>query len=318
MIRIDQSKPFQALWNASNAGLNPTNDGIFWSLSRKIKNFIFYLPNSIIAACINPRSETQFEESLEPGSFTKEIITPDQIHLSAHIHFIQGATSNTPTVILFNPLGAGVLVHSSLQTALTARKCNVVMFNYRGLGSTWSAEDLVVDGDSVYQYVTLEFGTLNKKVHFYGFSLGGVIAAQAKALHPESEGKYVGDRPFKSVFSLITENCCIERCGWLIKKITSFMFSIFLAYPIYLLGWEWDGDKALAKLKGEKRIIYHPNDWLIPHKATLAFACQSNHAVVRLDPTKTGPSTHFDSIESHSTNNIGAIAVVADFLADAN
>jgi cephalosporin-C deacetylase-like acetyl esterase len=75
-------------------------------------------------------------------------------------------------------------------------------------------------------------------VHFYGYSPGGVVAAQVKALHPESKGKYVGDRPFLSLFSLITENCCIESLGWLIKTITSFVSSIFIAYPVYLLGWE--------------------------------------------------------------------------------
>ena len=316
MIRIDQNNPFTASWNKENARLNP--DEGFWNLARKVKNFIFLFPNSIMAACINPRSEFPFHPSSlltgNYGSFTKEIITSDRIHLTAHVNVVEGATPNTPTVILFNPLGANDSVHHGLKTQLANRRCNVVTFNYRGLGNTSRAEDLIVDGDSVFQFVTQELGTQKNKVHFYGFSLGGALAAQVKALHPESEGKYLGDRPFRSVFSLITENCCIERLGWLVKKITSFVSAIFLAYPIYLLGWEWDGCKALSQLKGDKRIVYHPNDCLVPFEANLAFQCPSDE-VICLNRHETGCTTHFAPLDAHSTaEGAPAVAVVADFL----
>lgn len=320
MLTINQNTPFIASWDENNAKLNPDQDGVMGKLASKVKNFIFYIPNSIIATCINPRSESQFYPSAKlqtnHGSFTKEVVTPGShpVHLTVNVHVVQGATSDTPTTILFNPLGANDSVHFELKESLMSRNCNVVTLNYRGLGSTWRAKDLTVDGDSVYQYVTKELGTNQNKVNFYGFSLGGAIAVQVKALHPESEGKYVGDRPFKSLFSLIKEICCIERLGSVIKKITSFVSSIFLAYPVYLLGWEWDGSQVLKDLKGEKLIVYHPNDYLVPFEAALASQCPSDQ-VIRLNPNETGPLTHFATLGNHETDEgTSALDVVVDFL----
>lgn len=320
MLTINQNTPFIATWNESNAKLNPDNQGMIGKVASKIKNFIFYIPNSIIATCINPRSASEFYYSAKLqtnyGNFTKEVVTPgpNPIHLAVNVHVVQGATSDTPTAMLFNPLGADDFVHSGLKESLISRNCNVVTFNYRGLGSTWRAKDLTVDGESVYQYVTKELGTHHHKVNFYGFSLGGAIAAQVKALHPESEGKYVGDRPFKSLFSLITEICCIEKLGWVVKKITAFASAIFLAYPVYFLGWEWDGAQALKHLKGEKLVVYHPHDYLVPFEAALASQCPANE-VLRLNPDEIGPSTHFASLEAHDTDaGQAALDVVADFL----
>ena len=243
MLKIDPANSFMASWNASNAALNPNVGGVVGKLAKKIKNFVFYLPSSLIAVCINPRKETAFHAYANNGSFAKQIVTPDGVRLAAQVELVNGATAQTPTAILFNPLGAGDSVHEALRIKLIAEQCNVVTFNYRGLGTTWRPEDLVVDGDSIYQYATEELGVQSDKICFYGFSLGGALAAQVKALHPESTGKYAGDRPFKSVFSLIKENCCIARLGGVIKKITSFISAIFLAYPVYLLEWEWMGAK---------------------------------------------------------------------------
>ncbi len=319
MLRIDQETPFLASWNASNAHLNFDAEGALSGLARRVRDFVCYIPNSIVAACVNPRNESSFFSSPRldagHGRFTKEIVTPDQVHLVAHVCAVKGATVHTPTVIAFNPLGSNDSVHFDLETRLIEKGCNVVTFDYRGLGSTHRAEDLVLDGESVYQYVNQQLGTESNRVHFFGFSLGGAIAAQVKALHPESEGKFVGDRPFKSVFSLISENCCIERFGQMIKKITSVVFSIFLAYPVYLLGWEWDGSKAIDRIRGDKRVIFHPNDCLVPFDASLASICPPEQ-VIRLDPMETGFSTHFATIEEHNTvEGVCAADVVADFLA---
>lgn len=298
--------------------LNPNRGGCLENTVRKALKFIFYIPNCIVAACINPRRESQFYSSprldTNYGSFTKKIITPDQVSLTANVHVVEGANAATPTILLFNPLGANASIHSELKDDLLAQRCNVITFDYRGLGTTRRADDLVVDGESVYQYATHELGIDKNKVHFYGFSLGGALAAQVKALHPESEGKYVGDRPFKSVFRLITENCCIERLGPTVKKITSFISAVLIALPVYLLGWEWDGKRAIAQLNGNKRIIYHPNDCLVPFKASLASECPSEQ-LIQLDPTETGPSTHFSTIAGKNTaEGTTALSLISNFL----
>lgn len=323
MINIDHIHPFQSHWDESNAHLKQERNGVLYYIINKVKNFVFFLPNSIIAACINPRYETEYHpyqsSKEEYEYFSKEIVTPDQVHLTTSISISKSANSTTSTVILFNPLGANDSVHHLLKDKLLIRGCNVVAFDYRGLGNTRRAEDLIVDGESIYQYVTQELGINKDSVNFYGFSLGGVIAAQVKALHPDSKGKYLGDRPFRSVFRFITENCCIEKLGWVIKKITSLVSSIFVAYPIYLLGWEWDGKKALNALSGDKCIIYHPNDCLVPFAASLASICSSSDQIVRLDPKVTGLATHFASIGDLDTaEGDRASNVAADFLANSS
>lgn len=321
-LRIEQNTPFVARWNNSNLSLNPDTGDCLDKALRKLKNFFFYIPNTIIAACVNSRSATLYAPSapLTGNSvrFTKEIITPDQVHLTAHVYVTAAATLNTPTVILFNPLGTNDGVHGHLKACLIERRCNVVTFDYRGFGSTWRADDFVLDGDSVFQYVTQELGTQIHKVHFFGVSLGGAIAVQVKGRHFESKGKYAGDRPFKSVFKLITEFCCIEKLGPVIKKITSFVAAISLAYPVYLLGWEWDSSVFLPQLKGDKRILYHPNDFLVSYEASQASICPPEQ-VISLDRNVKGFSTHFDPIEKHNTDDGKlAVEVIADFLVDPN
>lgn len=318
MLTIIQDKPFHAEWNESNKELNPFGNGPLWNTIQKIRMLLFYIPNSIIAACINPRAESPFVPTTGKvhrfGNFNKEIITPDGIHLAAQVSIVNGATPDTPTTILFNPLGAEDEMFDSLRARIEAKGSNVISFNYRGLGTTWNSTDLVLDGDSVYQYAIEELGTQASKVHLFGYSLGSVLAAQVKALHSESEGKYVGDRPFKSVFSLITENCCIARYGVIVKKITSFISALFLAYPVYLLGWEWDTGKVINHLSGEKRVIYHPKDILIPYDASAATLCASTD-IVCLDPQKDGPASHFAPLYQHQTHDgNSAVDVIADFL----
>lgn len=236
-----RNEPFVASWNTTNAQLNPDTDSVLWNVGRKIMNFILYIPNSIVAACINPRSESEFypESSNNHENykrFTKKIITPDQVHLVTHVHLVESATLDTPTIILFNPLVANESVHAGLSAYLTQRKCNVLTFDYRGLGSTWRAEDFTVDGESV-----------------------------------------------------------------------------FIAFPVYLLGWEWEGSEALAQMQGDRCIIYHPNDWLIPFEASLASQC-SPEETLSLHPDITGPSTHFNPITNHTTaEGLAAGSVIADF-----
>jgi len=319
MIKIDQQS-FTASWNSNNGLLNPNHGSPLWVLAKKVAYLVFYIPHCAIAACVNPRPESTFSSyySKKAGyqSFTKQIITPDRISLVSEINVIDGATSQTPTVILFNPLGAEYSINHGLRCRLISKGCNVVQFDYRGLGSTRRPEDLVLDGDSVYQYVTKELGTTAHKVHLYGYSLGGALAAQVKALHPESEGKYAGDRPFKSVFSLLTEICSTEKLGWLIKKISLITSAILIAIPVYLIGWEWSGDWALCRFSGEVLVIHHPNDILIPSPASFASLCRPDQ-VISLDPNEKGPSTHFAPIDSHMTSTGDCAAdAVADFLAD--
>jgi len=312
MLTIDREHPFFATWHPA---LN-NEQGAFGNIVRRVKNVLFYIPNSIMAAIINPRSASRvypLSYAFSPSeSISKEIICPDNVHVKAEVVLAKGATELTPTIILFNPLGTNGDIYDRLVNKFN--NCNFVLFNYREWKATWRAQDLIVDGDSVYQYVVRELGINQDKVHFFGYSLGGAIALQVKALHPESLGKYVGDRVFLSVFRFISENFCIARLGRVIKIITSSISSILLAWPIYLLGWEWDGSRAMRQIRGDKLIICHPNDFLVPREASLA--CQaSEEEVLYLSRNEIGPRTHFAPINEHVTEqDERADQIVANFL----
>ncbi|MEI6242068.1 MAG: alpha/beta hydrolase [Chlamydiota bacterium] len=307
---------FQASWNEQNVSLNPKAT-ICRSILSKMKNILFYLPNSLIATCINPRNATQFslyENSFFfSRSFSRQIITPDHVPLQARIDTIRGSNEETPTVILFNPLGTNDGIYNQFRITLLKKHCNVVSFDHRGLGTTWRTKDLVLDGDSVYQFVTKELKISTAKVHFFGHSLGGAIAAQVKSLHPESLGKYVGDRTFASFFSLITEKCCIARFGYIIKIVSSLFARILIAFPLFLLGWDFNTKEAFEKMQGKRLTIIHPNDFLIP---SLASAAQYKSRRITLDPSIKGPTTHFASIDEQRTEKKQEASIlVADFLA---
>ncbi|PCI95494.1 hypothetical protein COB11_02085 [Candidatus Aerophobetes bacterium] len=319
MVNVSTTGPFQAVWTASNSTLKyPEYTGVAY-LANKVKGMLLYLPNSLVALCVNPRgayrttSRTIFESERSKG-YSKEIITPDNVTLFAKIYIAEGSTKDTKTTILFNPLGTNSDVRDHLQTTLIHEKTNVVTFNYRGLGNTWRAKDLVVDGESVYQFVVDELGINKDSVNMYGHSLGGAVATSVKALHQDSKGKLVADRAFKSVYSLLTENLCISRFGRVVKKITSLVLSIFIAYPVYLLGWEWNNERAICDLTSDKLVIFHPNDVLVTKSASLASVCESDD-VLELDRSEFGGSTHFAPLSSHNTQNgERAKDVVVDFL----
>ncbi|MBN2479170.1 MAG: alpha/beta hydrolase [Parachlamydiales bacterium] len=318
MVQSVTYQSFKANWDEKNNSINPAHSARHF-IFNKFRNLFFYLPNTLIAACINPRKESKnynfdFQHLSGGGKcFSKEIITPDNVKLSASIFTINGYNSQTPTIILFNPLGCNKEIFSDLSDSIISTKqFNVIRFDYRGLGNTWSAKDLVLDGESVYQFAIKELGTLQDKIHFFGYSLGGAIAAQVKALHPESKGKYIGDRVFSSIFSIITENLCVSRFGYIIKLITSLIPRLFIAYPVYFLGWEIDTKKSLERMKGRKMTIYHPNDCLVPFEANAARYNMDNRK--SYSSNETGGKTHFAPITELTIDNKKAELTLIDFL----
>ncbi|MCH9631679.1 MAG: hypothetical protein S4CHLAM37_17040 [Chlamydiia bacterium] len=319
MVSISTGAPFQAQWTANNSSLKyPEYSGVAYVAS-KVKRVLLSLPNAIAALCFNPSLTTRKTPGLHSTTsnskcYYKEVTTPDNVTLFAKIRILNDSTKDTKTAILLNPLGASSIVHDGLATKLLQEGINVVTFNYRGYKDTYRAEDLVLDGESIYQFLVDDLEMNKDSVNFFGYSLGGAIATSVKALHPESKGKLVADRAFKSVYSLLTENLCISRFGRVIKKITSLVMSIFVAYPAYLLGWEFRNDRNITELTSEKLVIYHPNDILVPYSASLASICDDDD-VLELNRAVVGGTTHFAPIaHQDSQNGEDPLDFVANFL----
>ncbi len=270
---------YHAEWNASNQHLNPENH----SVTKRVYEFVSYyglwIPHQIAKIGILPASRMY----LEMDDFTHEsyqnqrliLETPDGVQIDA-THFQTNRTQDRtiPTIILFNPncciYNQGVFSWLLDEMANSERPCNFVMFDYRGTGDSRgdvTHDGLIIDGETVYNYVQDQLGVPENNIGFYGWSLGGAISAQVKALHPEG-GAIVSDRSFSTFFDIAYE---------MSQSILSNFLPSFIAKPIayiaawlgYLSGWEYDSIAAWAKINGEKLAICHLDDPVIKFRASL-------------------------------------------------
>lgn len=210
----------------------------------------------------------QFEENWKdhphydhsPITFT----TPDGIILKGTYFKKKDASQNADTVIFFNPnasvsklsflndsRNSGSFIRAAAENNLD---CNFVCFDYRGTGesegSITDEKDLVIDGETVYQFVKNELNVPEDRIHFYGWSLGGGIAAKVKANHPKSLGTYVSDRSFTSL-----SECASYLIHWILSGLAKVLIKQF--------NWEMDTANSWEKMKGKKLVIYHPEDHLM-------------------------------------------------------
>lgn len=196
----------------------------------------------------------------------KQIVrTPDGSNLDSICLQYKGSSAETQTVIFFN--GNFQLCKETpiwiLEESLKMKNpCNFVLFDYRGVGVSTGkftgARDLVVDGYSIVSWVKSQIGTLPENIHFYGFSLGGAISSLTKSLDPEHlTGRIVNDRSFASSSAVIA-----SRYGS--GYIGSFVSWLFDKY-----GYSATPSVALDKASGEKLVIYHPYDTVIPEQAAM-------------------------------------------------
>lgn len=207
------------------------------------------------------------------------VITPDKAALRARCIRHKESTPDTPTVIYFN--GNFQLCIETptwiLEKSIEAGSpCNLVLFDYRGVGESTGtfteARDLVVDGSSIVEWVKNRIGIHPDQIHFYGFSLGGAISSLTKALDPEHlTGRLINDRSFSSSDKVIR-----ARYG-------SGYFGCLMNWLFTQHGYSADPSAAFLKASGEKMVIYHPDDAVIPTAASMQYAVQHDLSI-RLEP----------------------------------
>lgn len=144
--------------------------------------------------------------------------------------------------------------------------CNLLAFNYRGVGDSQDAErgsfdpyfmeeDLVADGEAAVRFL-LDQGIPVENILLHGHSQGGAVAAQVAALHQDEErGKGIHlciDRSFSSY-----EAAATALVGKGIARIASYC-------------WKFNTVKALEKpIKGSVIVIDHPDDGVILPQARI-------------------------------------------------
>lgn len=268
-----QTISFTAKWDASNSSLKNT-------LADKVSKVGLYLLHRLAiklalpATCISKervqQSEHRFTNSVLANQFQRkpiEVTTPDGVKLKGT--FLQSPDCDpTAPVVIFSQPNAALYTEGAFDSVLyyariEGRKCNFILFDYRECGESSGkaimAKDLVVDGESMYQFAKDELKVDPKNIHMMGYSFGGGVTARVKALHPECTGNYVNDRSFTGMIETVNE---MFGRG-IIAKIACGL--------LRLLGWDaLNAGKALENIKGKTLITYHPNDEVIRNSAQLA------------------------------------------------
>lgn len=189
------------------------------------------------------------------------VITPDKAAIKAMCIRYRESTPDTPTIIYFNgnfQLSIETPTWILEESLIHGSPCNLVLFDYRGVGESTGkfhgTNDLVIDGSSVVEWVKEKIGTHADLIHFYGFSLGGAVATLTKALDPEHlTGRLINDRSFS------TSNSVLNHRYGVIGKILHYIFDYN--------GYSADVSSNFQRVSGEKLVIYHPDDELIPFDA---------------------------------------------------
>lgn len=273
---------FKADWNVSNEKLKR-------KFSDKVRHIVFFALQAIVRRILLPSSMYSnspssrlmlgfntywFGPITERNRFFRsyytpskiEATTPDGVKLSGYHFKHKDAKTNDETMIYCQPNGALCEMPSYswllASAALRQAPCNFVVFNHRGCGQSQGTakggKDLVLDTDSILQHVTTRLKVPSNKIHFYGYSLGGGVSGELKALHPEINGKYVNERSFASIHKVIKQMVPFT----LTRKIASII--------VKKLGWNLQPSKTFQNIQGEKRIAFEGLDQVIPPKANLA------------------------------------------------
>lgn len=219
-----------------------------------------------------------------PASFT----TPDGMRLDGmHIPGKRDGkkvAKNAPTLICFNGNGEryelkGGHIHMTVKSNegksdeaeisvtyplsnvadFVALGYNVLLFNYRGVGQSQgraSRDGLILDGASALQFIKKRYGVPEEQIILFGHSLGGAIATQVASMSEKAKLCHVRsfaslDKEVRAIFGGIA-----PWMGSAVAKI------------LWAFNWVLDTAAKWDQIKGRKWIIYHPEDPVIPFKAS--------------------------------------------------
>jgi pimeloyl-ACP methyl ester carboxylesterase len=248
-----------------------------------------------------------------------ELTTPDHVVLSATLFQHQSLDSKIPTVLLFDGNGSYSKMDRyrwMLENTLFYQKpFHFVIFDYRGTGESQgkarTALDLILDGETLYQFAKEHLQTPEESIYFYGYSLGGGVSAQVSALHPNSQRRHVFDRTFADIPSVVYAHAGFNR------------LTIFASRLVRINDWDLNTVQVWERLQGKKIIAYHPDDGVIPPQANLASQIGKNNpsSIVALRTAKdhSPKNAHCDPIiQYRDQRGNSADRTIMDFFTDLN
>lgn len=149
-----------------------------------------------------------------------------------------------------------------------ATGAHVFTGNYRGVGESralaLSAQDLLVDGEAMVQYLLKVQGIKPENILLYGWSMGAVVASELAALHPEMA--HVNDRSFASTYLQVKN---------LIGGVFGSLMGEFAARITCAVGWTFNTAQSYLKAGKRKFIVYCKEDSIIPYCASVYRAVEN-------------------------------------------
>lgn len=162
------------------------------------------------------------------------------------------------------------------------------------------SKDLIVDGKAAMDFL-LKRGIKSKHILIHGHSMGAAVGTNVRALYPD--GPVISDRSFKSIVAVVEVALLFYHqvrvmAGAVFGSVLSVVYSlvmesdylmmivnslvagiagsIIFAIPklavlivsnvIHIFGWSFDVTNAWQKLTGEKMLVYHKLDGVVPHR----------------------------------------------------
>jgi hypothetical protein len=221
----------------------------------------------------------------QPNTFPMTVTTPDGVELDG-VYVRQNDDPNATTVIACNPNAVPYeRYYGSVNPGYRDREgapLNYIYFNYRGVSHSKgapSAQGLLLDGYAFAKTVQELFGVPRKKIIVHGWSIGGPIAVFAAS---ETQGEAPDGSDSTS--------CCNERSFSTLPNEIEALFETRLgcciptiaAYSAKWVGWDWDCMPWWRDINGYKWTVVHPDDNIIPHKASLTRAWRDENPGISL------------------------------------
>ena len=158
------------------------------------------------------------------------------------------------------------------------RSCNVVIFNYRGVGDSSGSttrEGIVQDGVAIVDFLHCAHQVPYSNIAVHGYSFGGGPSSQVAARRPGIAA--VNERSYSKLSKAIPHFVRLFLPG-------IFNFAQFAgkasAKVIQATGWEFDTHANWLKILGKKCVVYAPNDEIIEEKASLTTAIREQSHIV--------------------------------------
>jgi pimeloyl-ACP methyl ester carboxylesterase len=216
------------------------------------------------------------------------IVTPDGVQLDAMFFPARSEPKERATLVYFGGNAESYETNSFvIPMALEELGCNLVTFNYRGVGESEGAisgPSVLIDGYSVLQAIDryLMPHQNNKALILHGRSIGGAIATRTAAIYQGGQrvSALCNERSFASLELLVSH---------LVRHQTASHLSLWF---LRRSGWHFDSLDLWPRINAAKLIIFHRQDTIVPYPASLHY---------NLTPPQLSQVT---SIELHHTHNI--------------